>query len=96
MDILFHKILARVQVLYSRLIPNAVNVDEEYGVYRSLYRGATAEAQNIIVPKEVINANKIGIRQEISRGRTPGMSMIERYSEAKASVPTLVKFSEPL
>jgi hypothetical protein len=28
-----------------------------------------------------------------SRGITPGMSMVERYTDAKASVPSLIRFS---
>ena len=96
LDILFHKILCRVQKLYPRLIPESVNVEDDYSMFRSLRRGATAEAQNAKVPKEVIEANNRWKKHERARGLTPGISTMERYSEAKASVPTLVRFSESL
>ena len=96
LDILFHAIVSRVQKSNPRLIPVSVNVEEEYSVYRSLRRGATAEAQNVGVPKSVIEANNRWRKRERARGLTPGMSMMERYSEAKASVPTLIRFAESL
>ena len=96
MNILFHGILSRVQKSNPRLIPEAIHIKEEYSVYRSLRRGATAEAQNAGVPKADIEANNWWRKRERARGLTPGMSMMERYSEAKASIPTLVMFAESL
>jgi hypothetical protein len=78
------------------LIPDEVVVSEEYSAFRSLRRGATAEAQNARVPKEVIEANNRWRKHSRSRGLTPGMSMMERYTDAKASVPALVRFSESM
>jgi hypothetical protein len=72
---------------------DTVNVKEEYSVYRSLRRGATTEAQNVQVPSEVIEANNRWRKHSRSRGLTPGMSMMERYTDAKASVPSLIRFS---
>ena len=91
-----HKVLSRVQKIYPRLIPESINIEDEYSMFRSPRRGATAEAQNAKIPKEVIEANNRWKKMERSRGMTPGMSMMERYSEAKASVPTLTRFSGSL
>jgi hypothetical protein len=93
LDILLHRILERVQKKWPSLIPDTVNVKEEFSVYRSLRRGATAEAQNVQVPSEVIEANNRWRKHSRSRGLTPGMSMMERYTDAKASVPSLIRFS---
>ena len=80
---IFDEILMRVQKLYCTLIPESVNIREETSMRRSLRRGVTAEAQNVGVPKEVIEANNRWRRWERARGLTPGMSMMKRYSEAK-------------
>lgn len=93
LDLWMHKILERVQTRWSNLIPDTVKIREEYSVYRSLRRGATAEAQNCQVPQSVIEANNRWRKHSRSRGLTPGMSMMERYTDAKASVPTLILFS---
>jgi len=59
-------------------------------------RGATAEAQNVGIPPHVIEANNRWRKHMRSRGMLPGMSMMERYIDAKASLPSLIKFSEML
>jgi len=96
LDPMLHKILKRVQSKWPSIIPDAVDVEDEYSSFRSLRRGATSEAQNCQIPKEVIEANNRWRKQSRSRGLTPGMSMMERYSDAKASVPTLTRFSAEL
>ena len=67
---------------------------DETSVRRGPRGGATTEAQNDQVSKAVIEANNRWRKYERARGATPGMSMMERYSESKASVPTLIRFSE--
>jgi len=64
-----------------------------YSMHRSGRRGSTAEAQNSEIPSWVIEAINSWRKNFRSKGLTPGMSMLERYTEAKASVPALVKFS---
>jgi hypothetical protein len=93
LDILLHRTLERVQKKWLSVIPDTVNVKEEFSVYCSLRRGATAEAQNVQVPAEVIEANNRWRKHSRSRGLTPGMPMMERYTDAKASVPSLIRFS---
>jgi hypothetical protein len=93
LDVDFHGILMRVQKRWPNLIPDTVIVKEEHGVYRSLRRGATGEAQNAQIPADVIEANNRWRKHARSRGLTPGMSMMERYTDAKASVPSLIRFS---
>ena len=78
---------------FPNLIPDNVVIRDSYSIYRSLRRGATSEAQNQGIPQEVIQANNRWRKFSKANGLTPGMSMMERYSDAKASVPTLVRFS---
>lgn len=93
---MFHKVLSRVQARYSKVIPEDVDVNSEYSVFRSLRRGATAEAQNVGIPQHVIEANNRWRKHLRSKVLTPGMSMMEQYTDAKASVPSLVRFSSAL
>jgi hypothetical protein len=88
-----HAILERVQKKWASVIPDNVVVKDEYSVYRLLRRGATAEAQNAQIPTSAIEANNRWRKHARSRGITPGMSMMERYTGAKASVPSLIRFS---
>lgn len=96
MDQLFHSILARVQAKSPKVLSKDVNIEEEFSVSRSLKRGATAQARNMNVPADVIEANNRWRKKERSRGSTPHMSLLERYTDARASVPLLIKFSEAL
>ena len=57
LDLLLHDILRQVQVRYLGILPASVKVEDEYSARRSLRRGSTSEAQNVQVPKEVIEAN---------------------------------------
>ena len=96
MDLLFHDILRQVQFRRPDLLPEKVIVGDEYSVRRSLRRGSTSEAQNVQVPKEVIEANNRWRKHMRSKGILPSMDMIERYSDAKASVTALARYSAML
>ncbi len=96
MDLLFHDILRQVQERRPDVLPPSIVVGDEYSVRRSLRRGSTSEAQNAQVPKEVIEANNRWRKHMRSGGVLPSMDMIERYSDAKASVTALVRYSAML
>jgi len=68
-------------------------VEDEYSVKRSLQRRSTTEAQNRGIPKEVIEANNRWRNHMHVNGALPSMSMIGRYTDAKASAELLVRFS---
>ena len=89
LDSLFHPLWKRVQHRFPGLIG-------DYSVRRSFRRGATTEAQNRRIPREVIEMNNRWRKHIKGRGVLPSMSMLERYSDAKASVEALVRFSELL
>ena len=89
-------LLERVRKRWSNVFGQDVNIRKEFNIGRSLRRGVTAEAQNVGIPKEVIEANNRWRKHARAKGLTPGMTMMERYSDAKASVPMLVRFSKDL
>eukprot|EP00978_Attheya_sp_CCMP212_P042325 scaffold255799_cov28-Attheya_sp.AAC.1 len=86
----------RVQVRWPDILPLFVDVSEEYKLQRSIRRGLTTHAGNAGVPEEVIEANNRWRKHGNARGVLPGMSMVERYSDAKASVDLLLWFSKAL
>ena len=93
---LFHDVLRRAQARFPDIIGKSVKVEDEYSIRRSLRRGATTHAMNRGIPEEVVEANNRWRRHLHSRGVLPSMSMLERYSDAKASADLLVRFSEGL
>lgn len=95
-NLILHPALVRVQARLPDLIGEETKVEEEYSASRSFKRGATAQARNMEIPKDVIEANNRWRQREKSRGSTPHMSLLERYTDARASVPLLVKFSAGL
>ena len=54
---LFYIILARVQNIYPWLIPETVNIEDKYYLYRSLRWGAISEAHSTGIQKLVIEAD---------------------------------------
>ena len=93
MDIGFHKLLRTVQSRCPNLIADSVKIEEDYRMKRLLRRGATADAQKARIPTPVIEANNRWRKVERAKGMAPGMSMMDQYMDAKASVPMLISFS---
>jgi hypothetical protein len=96
LDYLFWDVLVKVQNKHTNIIAPTVVVHDEYSVMRSLRRGVTSHAQNCRIPKEVIKSNNRWRKYDRARGMTPGMSMFERYSNARANLESLVAFSQAL
>jgi hypothetical protein len=96
MDEYLHVVLLEVQRQFPRILSDTINVQDEFSVYRSLRRGATSEAQNAQIPKEVIEANNRWRKLCRAKGLTPGGSMMERYTDARISVQALTRFSYDL
>lgn len=94
MDSLFHDVLRRLQVRRPDLIGPDIKVEDEYSMRRSPRRGSTTEAQNRKIPIDIVEINNRWKKYIRARGVLPSMSMIERYTDAKASVESLVQFSE--
>ena len=93
LDLLFHGVLQRVQERWPRVLPLSVRVQDETSVRRSLRRGSTTEASNRGIPKEVVEANQRWGKHQRARGVLPQMAMMERYSDARANVGYLIRYS---
>ncbi|KAL7562332.1 hypothetical protein ACA910_016397 [Epithemia clementina (nom. ined.)] len=94
LDALFYDILKRVQIPHPEIIAPEVKVEDEYSVRRSLRQGATTEAQNRKIPVAIIESNNRWKKHMRANGLLPSISMIERYTDAKASVESIIQFSE--
>jgi hypothetical protein len=89
---LFRQILRKLQVYFPKLILADCNIEEEFSVKRSLRHRAMTEAQNKQLSWDVIEANNRWRKFLRSAGVLPALSMIECYTDAKASVELLVLF----
>lgn len=96
LDVLLHDVLKRLQIRRPNVLPKSVNVEEEISARRTLRRTFTTQAQNVQIPKDVIEANNRWRKHLHSRGVLPSMDMVERYSDAKASVEHLSRPSAML
>ena len=93
LDHLFHSLWKRIQHRRPDLMADNIKVDEVYSARRSFRRGATTTAQNRKIKTEVIEMNNRWRKHIRSRGVLPGMTMLERYSDAKTAVEALIQFS---
>jgi hypothetical protein len=96
LDPLFHDTLRKVQELYPELISSEIDVAQEYSLQRSLRRGSTTHAGNQRVPPDVVNMNNRWRSQERAGGCRPTYRMIEHYTDIKAALPSLLRYSEAL
>lgn len=78
------------------LIPQEVNVYEEFGISRSFRRGATTQARNRGVAESDIDAMNRWRTEEQAKGRKPRLKMQDHYSDIRQMVPTLLRFSAAL
>ena len=94
MDTLLYPLLKEIQRKFPNVISHETDIEGSFSTYRSLRRGATAEAQNSRISKTVIEANNRWRKYARQNGTAAqGMSMMDRYSDARACVPTLIRFS---
>ena len=92
MDELLHPVLKETQRKFPNVISHKTIIEDSFSTYRSLRRGATAEAQNSRIEKTVVEANNRWRKYARNNGTAKGMSMMDRYTDAKASVLTLIRF----
>ena len=86
-----------VQAIRPDLIPESIDVINDYSIRRSLRRGSTAQARNQKVPRDIVNLNNRWRSDDLARSRVaaPG-EMMENYTDVVAAVETLLQYSEPL
>lgn len=77
LDVLLHDVLKRLQIRCPNVLPKSVNVEEEISARRTLCRTFTTQAQNVQIPKDVIEANNRWRKHLHLRGVLPSMDMVE-------------------
>lgn len=88
--------LERVKFERPDLIPESVNVHEEYCISRSFRRGATTHARKQGVKKRDIDATNRWRGIENTQGKRINQAMRDHYSEISWLLPTLLRFSKAL
>lgn len=93
LDVLFHGILSRMQELWPQVLAAGVKIQDETSVRHSLRQGSTTAASNRGILREVVEANQRWGKHQWLGGVLPEMSMMECYSDAKANVGYLIRYS---
>jgi len=97
LDVMFHRYLLMVQETMPEIIQPTVNVSQDFSVRRSLQRGATSQARNKKVPKDVVDLNNRW-RKVVERAglRVPTYDMFEHYTDVVAAIDAVLRFSSSL
>jgi hypothetical protein len=85
-----------IQQNWPDLIPEDVQVLEEYGLSRSFRRGATSEARARGIDRDDIDLTNRWRTFEGAKGKRPRMAMRDHYSDIRLLIPALIRFSEGL
>ena len=92
----FYELIEEIQVLKPDLVGLNVNVREEYGLSRSLRRGATTRALEAGVEAEVIELNNRWRSVEGAKGKAPSLGIRQHYTEIRQVLKRLLEFSRKL
>ena len=92
----FYLLLEEIQKTKPNLIKADLDVREEYGLSRSLRRGATTRAVVVGVDSTVIELNNRWRRVEAARGKLAGLSIRQHYTEIRQTVSKQIEFSMKL
>jgi hypothetical protein len=97
LDIYFHKYLLLLQGQRPDLLPESVDIINDFSIRRSLRRGSTSQARNKKIPRDVINLNNRWRTEDKAGHRhTSNGEMMENYTDAVAALETILQYSEPL
>ncbi len=78
------------------LFEPGVDVADAYGIYRSLRRGSTTEAQVRGVSDTSVRANNRWKSIEQARGRAEALPMLEKYTQIEMFLSVLLEYSTKL
>lgn len=93
---LFYTHLAEIQKENKDLIPESVDVFEDYGTSRSMRRSSTSQAVNVRMRSEAIDYNNRWRKFENAQGRTPSLRMQHHYADVKLILNALLEYSSCL
>jgi hypothetical protein len=88
--------LQRIKVSRAGIIPEDVDVYEDFGISRSFRRGSTSTARVRGVDDKIVTLINRWRTFEQARGRRPAMSMKDHYSDIQILLPELIKYSHAL
>ena len=88
--------LQKVQFTHPDVIPETVDIFEEYGISRSFRRSVTTQARNQKVSASDMDAANRWRNTENSQGRKISQPMRDHYAEISQILPTLLRFSAAL
>jgi hypothetical protein len=75
------------------IIPLTIDLWAEFGVRRSMRRGATTEALNAGIDRSTIDANNVRRKVESAKGKMSRFSMRQRYTRIFQDLKNKLKFS---
>ena len=73
-----------------------INVEEEYGIGRSLRRGAEVRVLNTRVPEPLISTINLWQNIEWGKGKQPRFIMLENYADFVLMLENIIQLSRPL
>ena len=89
----FHARLRRIQLERGSLIPDSVDVEEEYGLKRSFRRGSNTHAGNQGVNADVVDKNNRWRTVENCKTGKPNFNMQQHYTEISQALVALLEYS---
>lgn len=91
----FYRVLKEVQAS-SEAIEDGIQVEEVYGLGRSLRRGFTTHARNLRVALDDIRALNRWRSEARAEGRTPRLDMPDTYTTLKVLTPLFLSITRSL
>ncbi len=82
---LFFDLLEQVQSNRPDLIPENIEVTEDYGTFRSFRRGSDSEAKNQGLPPDVIDDNNRWRKFDRVGASQPSLPMRDHYTDVRPS-----------
>ena len=89
---ILHEFLEELINSKKKLIGKDAVIEEEYSICRSLKKGSTTQARNIVVSDLDIATANIWRNTERTGGIRATKNMVEHYSQIQILFPTLIRY----
>ena len=94
-DTTFRSLIALAWAKNPRLVPLAIEL-EDFSLWRSPQRGAVLETTHRGVDSKVMELINQWRSKEVAKGSVPNLPMRHVYTEARSTLPTMLKYSRAL
>jgi hypothetical protein len=91
-----HSMLLKLQQTGEVTIPNSIDIEERFNVYRSFRRGATTRAKEQGVDESTIEMNNRWRKWQNKQGSLPNLPMSQLYVELSQALTSKLRFSSSL